>query len=52
MRSYVLQGAQPGALWWARVVGLGDGREAQKGGNICILMAYSGWGLTENDKIL
>ena len=29
----------------------GDEREVQKGGNICIPMADSGWGLTENNKI-
>ena len=29
-----------------------DGREVQKGGDICIPMADSGWGLTENKKIL
>ena len=33
------------------LVGLGDGREAQKGGDICIPMADSCGGLTEN-KIL
>ena len=32
--------------------GEGDGREFQKGGDICILMADSCWGLTENSKIL
>ena len=31
--------------------GEGDGREVQKGGDICILKADSCWGLTEN-KIL
>ena len=31
--------------------GEGDGREVQKGGDICILMSDSCWGLTEN-KIL
>ena len=25
----------------------GDGREVQKGGDVCIPMADSGWGLTE-----
>ena len=30
--------------------GEGDGREVQKGGNICIPMADSCWGLTENRK--
>ena len=30
----------------------GDGREFQKGGDICIAMADSRWGLTENNKIL
>ena len=32
--------------------GEGNGREAQKGGDICIPMADSCCGLTENDKIL
>ena len=32
--------------------GEGDGREVQKGGNICIPMADECWGLTENNKIL
>ena len=31
---------------------MGMGREVQKGGDICILMADSCWGLTENNKIL
>ena len=31
--------------------GEGDGREVQKGGDICVPMADSCWGLTEN-KIL
>ena len=30
----------------------GDGREVQKGGDICIPMTDSCWGLTENNKIL
>ena len=30
----------------------GDGREIQKRGDICIPMADSCWGLTENNKIL
>ena len=32
--------------------GEGDEREVQKGGDICIPVADSCWGLTENDKIL
>ena len=31
--------------------GEGDGREVQKGEDICIPMADSCWGLTENNKI-
>ena len=31
--------------------GKGDGREFQKGGDICILMADSCWSLTENSKV-
>ena len=30
----------------------GDGREVQKEGDICMPMADSYWGLTENNKIL
>ena len=45
------QETQTGALYQPRRVGLG-GRweEVQKGGNICIPMADSCWGLTENTK--
>ena len=32
--------------------GEGNGREVQKGGDICIPMADSCWRLTENNKIL
>ena len=32
--------------------GVGDGREVQKGGDVCTPMAGSCWGLTENNKIL
>ena len=32
--------------------GVGDGREVQEGGDICISMTDSYWGLTENNKIL
>ena len=32
--------------------GEGDGKEFQKGGDVCIPMADSCWGLTENSKIL
>ena len=32
--------------------GEGDGRMVQKGGDICVPMADSCWGLTENNKIL
>ena len=32
--------------------GAGDRREFQKGGDMCIPVADSCWGLTENDKIL
>ena len=32
--------------------GDGNGREGQKGWNICIPKADSCWGLTENNKIL
>ena len=32
--------------------GVGDGKEVQKGGDICIPVADSHWGLAENNKIL
>ena len=32
--------------------GVGDGKELQKGVDICIPMTDSYWGLTENNKIL
>ena len=32
--------------------GEGNGREVQKGEDVCIPMADSCWGLTENNKIL
>ena len=32
--------------------GEGDGKEFQKGGDICLPMADSCWGLTEKSKIL
>ena len=44
------QETQTGALYQPRGVGWG-GREVQKGGDLCIPMADSCWGLTEN-KIL
>ena len=37
----IAQGAQPGALWRPRGVGCGEGREAQEGGDICILKTDS-----------
>ena len=43
------QETQTGALYQSRGW---DGREVQKGGDICIPMADSCWGLTENNKIL
>ena len=47
------QETQTGAPYLPRGMGWeGDGREVQKGGDICLLMADSFWGLTENNKIL
>ena len=47
------QETQPGALYQPRGVGWeADGREFRKGGDICIPIADSCWGLTENSKIL
>ena len=38
---------QPGGVGWVE-----DGRGVQNRGNVCIPMADSCWGLTENNKIL
>ena len=47
------QETQTGALYQPRGVGWrGNGREVQKGWDICIPIADSCLGLTENDKIL
>ena len=47
------QETQAGALYQPRgVEGEGDGMEVQKGGDICMPMADSCWGLTENNTIL
>ena len=47
------QKTQTGALYQPRgVVWGGDGREVRKGGDTCISMADSCWGLTENNLIL
>ena len=32
--------------------GKGNGREVQKGGAVCMPMADSSWGLTENSRVL
>ena len=45
----ISQGTQTGALYQPRGVGLGG---KFKGVGICIPMADSCWGLTENSKIL
>jgi len=45
------QETQTGALYQSREVGWeGNGREVQKGGDICIPLADS-WLVTENNKI-
>ena len=47
------QETETGALYQPRGVGCGGRREEfQKGGDICIPMADSCWGLTENNTIL
>ena len=49
----MVQETQTGALYHPRGGdGEGDGTEVQKGGDICISMADSCWGWTENSKIL
>ena len=32
------QEAKPGALWWPREVGWGEGRKAQERGDICLIV--------------
>ena len=44
LRKFKPRGVGWGGRW--------DGREVQKGGDVCIPMADSCWGLTENNKIL
>ena len=53
----IAQETQTGALYQPKRVGWGgkwegDGKEVQKGGDICISMADSCSDLTENNKIL
>ena len=46
------QETQTGAVYQpSGVDGEENGREVQKGGNICLPVADSGWGLTKNNKI-
>ena len=48
----VAQETQTGSLYQTRGVGWGGrGRELQKGGDICVPMADSCWGLTENKNL-
>ena len=47
----VAQETQTGALYQPRGVGWEGEGEVQKGGDICIPMADSCWGLMENDRI-
>ena len=44
------QETQTGALWQPR--GVGGGREAQEGGDICIPMAHPCWCMAETNTIL
>ena len=49
----IAQGTQLGALWWPREMGWEDGRrEAQQGGDICILMADSHYCIAETNTTL
>ena len=49
----ITQGAQPGALWWPKRVGLGEGgREAQEGREICGLTADSHYCTEETKHIV
>ena len=48
---YISQETQAEALYHPIGVGWGGRWEFQKGGDICIFMANSCWGLTENSKI-
>ena len=67
METYItickIDSQQEFALWLGKIKqglcinlegwdGEGDGKEVQKGGDMCIPMADSCWGLTENNKIL
>ena len=38
---YITQGAQPGALWQPGGEGWEEGKEAQEGEDICVIMADS-----------
>ena len=49
MAKKLKQGLCMNLEWWD---GEGDGREVQKGGDICIPMADSCCGLAENSNIL
>ena len=49
MAKKLKQGLCINLQWWD---GEGNEREVQKGGDLCIPMADSDWGLTENNKIL
>ena len=50
---YMSQETHTGALYQPRGVGWGGrGEEFQNGGDVCIPMAGSCWGLTENSKIM
>ena len=46
---YTAQGAQLSTLWWPGGVGCGDAREAQEGGDICILIADSRCSIAETN---
>ena len=49
----MMQGVHSGALWQPRGVGAGEGgREAQEGGDICILMADSCCYMVETNTTL
>ena len=48
----IAQGAQFDALWWPRGAGWAGGREAQEGGDICILITDSQCCTAETNKTL
>ena len=49
---YMMQGAQPSALWQPRGDGVGDKKKAQERVDICKTVADSCWCMAETSTIL